>query len=304
VPRMPSQRSASTSRARRTTAYALVLLGLLSLEVRCSGAPQNSLLPPAPRPVVAESSSKNVETTCGPRDEIFSDLRWIPVDARLVSRIRLRAAGLATAQENLAEFASASGAQRTSEFPIPVFASLEYRQLALTLPLLRTSLADAGYYPAELIRVIGPGGIRAWAWAGSCDLDRVKDRIFAAWDMDLRTIPEGSVGTSLGSGFPFDLLLLSGSRSLFVPPGTAAATSRWLATASDMSKGGQPSLGALIDEIAPEPIVSALRGHSLLQGASAAAGDELVMVARRENVELRLANEIIEIWHASKTHAQ
>jgi hypothetical protein len=264
-------------RARRVLSFTVVA-ALTACRPEPSSSPNAGGETSPPASPTNDATAEATPTSCGPRGERFDALEWIPGDTKLAILISGSASdeALAKSHATLGEWVE------TGDAGVPIYAGLEYGQLAFSSDAVRSTLTAAGFHPEQLLRLVGPKGESLWSWRTTCDLDEIGRSVQSSWSMELRTAVEGRVGTSSDPAFPFQLLLLSGGRAVLVPLGQAERISLWLDT--DPEDEGP---GMYLSAAEPAPLVSFVQGHALLMGEGAARGNRLLVRASGEGVDLR-----------------
>jgi hypothetical protein len=273
-------------------------LGWLGLAMAChprSGAtppggdasdpPGSETTPPTDRdPAPAEP------TPCGAVGERFEDHAWAPSSATTVASVQVDSPELTPALRALAEHVRAPG----HGLPIPLSFSLG--EWSWQVPVLVSTLRQAGFRPAELAFVSDDAADHAWLWRSTCDLEEAIERIETAWAVDARRTVEGVIATprapAAGSdalAFPYDVLVLPGERMALVPAGRASAVlDHFGRPGPSMGLGGLPaaSAGRRLDELLPAPVRLVVLGRALL--------DPAATVADHEAQALRVTGEGVE----------
>ncbi|MCR9164206.1 MAG: hypothetical protein ACE37F_17735 [Nannocystaceae bacterium] len=243
----------------------MAMLGALS------GCPTQRPAPQAPEP---DPQPPATAVLACPADAPFTTLGWTPPSAESVAVVDLRADALDETLRRLSEGAKSPDRQ------LPIRLAFSLGQWTWQVPLLRTTLASAGFDPAQLVHVSLPDGASAWAWPQSCDLPTLADNLATAWGMRVRSTPYGAVGLvpSDASGdevaFAYDFIAYGASAYLLVPAGRAqAVASRLAERGSDL---GAPSLGQIASELDEAPVRLVVRTGALLTpGATADAPDRV-----------------------------
>lgn len=239
----------------------LLLLGLTG----CPG-PHTTPTPTAPAPKATPDSKPGLAAcpSVGP----FETLSWIPPAAEAVTLLDLSDEALPEALANL------SAGARTPQRQLPIRVAFALGQWTWQVPLLRSTLARAGFEPQQLVHIALPDGTSAWAWPPSCDLDTLSANLQRSWSLSLRATPYGAVAvaglTEAGEpAFPYDFLAYGASAYVLVPAGRAHAVAQRLAERS--TNPSHPSLGEAADALQAAPIRLVVRAGSLLTpGADAA----------------------------------
>lgn len=201
-----------------------LLLPML-LAVGCPKPAATGPSPPVDAPTLDPSSPAIV--AC-PAEDPFVAFGWVPPAAEAVTLVELDAPGLADALTQLAE--GAKDPQRQ----LPIRVAFALGQWTWQLPLLRTTLAQAGFAPTQLVHVSLPGGASAWAWPQSCDLPTITDNLSQGWGLSLRPTPYGAIALSPQTedgalAFAYDFIAYGASAYLLVPAGSAHAVAQRLA---------------------------------------------------------------------------
>ncbi len=235
----------------------------------CACAPTVVTTPPDPTPVDAapsEPSPPAAPPTCGEPDLVFDEHAWAPIDAPAVASIRLDDPESSASLSALGEFT------RGPDHGLPIPLALSLGQWSWQVPLLVTTLHDAGFEPAELTFVASDDGANAWVFRSTCDLDETIERIEDAWGVRTRRSVEGVVGTApVGADdapvFPYDVLLLPGDRLALVPAGRgSSALARFGRPAATGGLGvtAPQTAGRRVDGIDPAPVRLVVLGLSLV----------------------------------------
>ncbi len=219
----------------------------------------------APEPASAPASIP----ACGPADQRFATLGWMPADARAAAVVRLDDPQLADA------LALVGAGARDAERQLPIRVAFSVGQWTWQVPLLRSTLAQAGFAPRQLAYVALPDGTTIWAWPSGCDLETTTENLRAAWGLELRTTPYGAVAVAPrrpdgGPTFAYDFVIWGASFAALVPAGRAGSVTQQLA-----DRGGDPlreRLGSALERLQPAPIRMAIRMDALLAGSDPALG--------------------------------
>jgi hypothetical protein len=216
---------------------------------------------PKPAPDAEQVSCSN---------ERFADYDWVPDDARLATSIQRSDPDLPAALSVLARMSD------TPELQLPIFASLDFRNLGLQLGTLDRMLVELELAPAELIELQSPSGEFVWVWATDCPPAAISARMLDRFGVMLRADLERP-GLRHGPGtierFPFDLLALGDRRVALTLLGRGAHVGVWLhdASRSPPRTGADvltQTVGQALAEIRPAPIRTVLSGESLLTSTS------------------------------------
>lgn len=273
---------------RPRTACLLALLGLAACEPRELTATPDEAGDGSEAEAGAETADADdagaLDDSC-PAPARFEDLAWVPGDARLLTRVdRSDGQALAGALDQLAALADDPRAQ------LPVYAAMDFKNLALQLGNLDRLLAELGSDPDELAELHGPGGELLWVWPISCPAEVITARALARWELMLRADLEHP-GVRLGAGdperFPFDVLLVGERRLVLTTAGRGRDALAWLA--SEASVAGEATHPAeALAELEAAPIRAVLTGEALLGGsqATAATADARRIRATATGVEL------------------
>jgi hypothetical protein len=234
----------------------LVLLALATL-----GCPKPDTVVESNEPQ-PQIEAQPAEMSCS--DERFADYDWVPDDTRLTISIQRGDSELPAALTVLARMSD------TPDLQLPVFATLDFRNLGLQLGVLDRMLAELELDPAELVELQGPAGEFAWVWATDCPPAAVSARMLDRFGVMLRADlerPGLRHGTGTIERFPFDLLALGEHRLALTPLGRGAQVGAWLhhgnsSTPPDKSTDARP--GPALAEIPAAPIRTVLAGEALL----------------------------------------
>jgi hypothetical protein len=249
--------------ARFTCALPLLASSLLAL----SGCPRADGPTPSevPTSVGAEASAAEGEApgpseeaqACG-RSRSFAEYDWIPDDARLTTAIERQHPELPAALDTLMRMSA------DPELQLPVFATLDFRNLGLQLANLDRLLAELELEPAELVELHSPGGQFVWLWATDCPPAAVAARVLDRFEIMLRADlehPGLRRGEGSAEGFPFDILTLGEDRVGLTLVGHGREVGAWL---YDAPRGGEDGPGQLLAELPTAPIRSVSSGSALL----------------------------------------
>jgi hypothetical protein len=193
-------------------------------------------------------------------DERFADYDWVPGDTRLTTSIERGDSDLPAALTVLARMSD------TPDLQLPVFATLDFRNLGLQLGALDRMLGELELEPAELVELQGPGGELAWVWPTTCPAAAISARMLDRFGVMLRADlerPGLRHGTGTIERFPFDLLALGEHRLALTPLGRGAHVGAWLHGSSSPEKSDEHP-GRALAEIPPAPIRTVLAGEALL----------------------------------------
>ena len=204
--------------------FAAILFAFAALP-GCRPASQSAPVgPTSPEPVPVETTPAT-PVDCGPRGERFSTLGWVPTPARVLAAVELADPTLKEATSTLR-----AGTQDTAH-KLPIRTAFSLGQWTWQLPLLQRTLANAGFYPDQLVYVSLPDGTSIWAWASSCDLETATQHVEASWGLTLRATPYGALGLAPRdeSGTPlfaYDLIVWGASFFALVPAGRGPGTAQ------------------------------------------------------------------------------
>jgi hypothetical protein len=210
---------------------------------------------PEPQPQIEAQSA---EMSCS--DERFADYEWVPDDTRLTISIQRGDSELPAALGVLARMSD------TPDLQLPVFATLDFRNLGLQLGVLDRMLGELELDPAELVELQGPAGEFAWVWATNCPPAAISARMLDRFGVMLRADlerPGLRHGTGTSERFPFDLLALGEHRLALTPLGRGAQVGAWLHGSRSHEKSDERPAQALA-EIPAAPIRTVLAGEALL----------------------------------------
>lgn len=203
-----------------------------------------------------DESGSVLDGRCGAAGLRFEDLRWMPKDVRLATRVDLEDPSLDIATENLAAVAEDPAAS------VPVVASLDYRQLGLQLGLLGPIVRALGSEPGELVELLGPDGELIWIWPTDCPADSIAARMLGKWQLAPRASLEFP-GTRVAVGndaFPFDVVTIADRHMALARRGQGQAALAWLRTPRE----GPASAADALGELEAAAIRSVLVGEWLL----------------------------------------
>lgn len=240
---------------------------LLALSLTACPGPGTAPTPREPEPEPTAIAAPKV-SAC-PAAAPFETLSWVPPAAEAVTLLDLVDPAMPQALTRLSEGA------RSADRQLPIRIAFALGQWTWQVPLLRSTLSQAGFEPQQLIHIALPDGTSAWAWSPTCDQDTLTENLAQGWGLTLRTTPYGAVAiaglTETGEpAFPYDILAYGASAYVLVPAGRAYAVAQRLAERP--SDPATPGLGEVADAVEPAPIRLVVRNGSLLTpGADAAA---------------------------------
>lgn len=254
---------------RRVLLSALLVVGCPKPTTVPNGDPAPDAESPSPPPPQSM-------TAC-PTDEPFVTLGWVPSSAEALVLIDMNAAGLPDALAQLSEGAN------SPERQLPIRVAFALGQWTWQIPLLRTTLSQAGFAPAQLVHVMLPDGVSGWAWPQSCDLATIADNLDRGWGLTLRRTAYGAAAlaprTDGGAlAFPYDFIAYGGSAYLLVPAGTAQAVAQRLA--ERLADTPSPGLGEQAAALVPAPLRLSIRNRALLTPGSEPPPQENIAVHR------------------------
>ncbi|MEM7156408.1 MAG: hypothetical protein AAF799_26380 [Myxococcota bacterium] len=230
---------------------------------------------PEPAPTEPEPDPDPGPPRCEPAGTRFDDLGWVPTDSPALASLKVDDPALPQALAALAEHTRGSG----HGLPIPLAFSLS--QWSWQVPLLVSTLDQAGFAPGELLFVAGDNADHAWVFRSQCDLERAIDNIESRWGLQSRQMVEGFVATARPDhepAFPYDVVLLSGDRVALVPAGAASRiTSKWSRPAAP-TLSGRPaaSIGAQLEDVPSAPIAVVVQGRALVDASVDATPDQVL----------------------------
>lgn len=199
-------------------------------------------------------------------NERFTDYDWVPDDARLATSVQRSDPELPAALAVLARMSAAPDLQ------LPIFATLDFRNLGLQLGTLDRMLVELELAPTELVELQSPSGEFVWVWPTDCPPAAVSARMLDRFGVMLRADLERP-GLRHGQGtserFPFDLLALGDRRVALTLLGRGADVGVWLHGAA--RHGGDRAdqrPGQALAEIPAAPIRTVLAGEALLTPTS------------------------------------
>lgn len=244
----------------RTVALGLCALALLG----CRKPEQPPTTTPAQPAPEATPPTPSIEAC--PAPDPFATLRWVPQRSEAVTLVALNDPALPEALALLQQ-----GARETDR-QLPIRVAFALGQWTWQVPLLRTTLARAGFDPAQLVHIALPDGTSAWAWPPSCDLTTLGANLERGWSLSLRATPYGAVApaTTNAEGelvFPYDFVAYGASAYLLVPAGRAQAVAQQLAIRPD---AGATSLGEVAAGLDAAPLRLVVRNTALLTPGSTA----------------------------------
>jgi hypothetical protein len=214
---------------------------------------------------VAEPAHVAEPASCS--GERFTDYDWVPDDARLATSIQRSDPELPAALAVLARMSD------TPELQLPIFATLDFRNLGLQLGNLDRMLGELELAPAELVELHSPSGEFVWVWPTDCPPAAISARMLDRFGVMLRADLERP-GLRHGQGtlerFPFDLLALGDRRVALTLLGRGADVGVWLHGVS-----GDSLPGRALAEIPEAPIRTVLAGEALLTSTSGPAPTRL-----------------------------
>jgi hypothetical protein len=243
---------------------------MLLLALATLGCPRPSAVVESKQPEPeAQAELEASEMSCS--EERFADYDWVPDDMRLTTSIQRGHAELPAALGVLARMSD------TPDLQLPVFATLDFRNLGLQLGALDRMLGELELAPAELVELQGPAGELAWVWATDCPPAAISARMLDRFGVMLRADLERP-GLRHGSGtierFPFDLLALGEHRLALMPLGRGAHVGAWLHRSSSGPdpKTSDAHPGRALAEIPAAPIRTVLAGEALLTSTEPVSG--------------------------------
>lgn len=260
----------------------LVLAALVMALGACPRAPGDR--PPiSPQPIVDAKPDGDAPAVdpaagaCGTENLRIDDLGWVPGTTRALVMLDLGDPQLPAALAKLAAHARAPG------HGLPIDLALPLGAWTWQIPALRATLARAGLHPGDLAFVRTEEASGAFAFQHDCDVDALRERMAAAWNLSWRSLVEGALGrASPGADPPFawDVLLLRGGRVLLVAAGRGDA---WLRRLGPETK---TAMGDALAEVGAAPIRGVIAGPSLVDpGTSKVPGAQTIR-ATAEGVTL------------------
>ncbi len=249
---------------------AIALLPLL-----LQGCPAPALAPTEPElpPPTAEAPPR--VQTCPAA--AFAALGPIPPSARAAALLDTTSAALPGALTQI-KAATDDGART-----LPIRVAFSLGQWTWQIPLLRSTLEQAGFIPDSLLYVSLPDGSSAWAWPQGCDLDAVRDNVASAWGMQVRNTAYGAVavapvGEDGAPAFAYDFVAWGATAYLVVPAGRASLVAQMLGERP--TDGAAPTLADRIDALAPGPVRLAVRMDDLVTPGAATPSEGPVAAHR------------------------
>lgn len=233
-------------------------LAMLAMTTLACRKPVATVEPEPSSAPVAEAPTEPEPPSCN--DERFADYDWVPSDARLATSIQRSDPELPAALDVLARMSA------TPELQLPIFATLDFRNLGLQLSTLDRMLVELELAPAELVELHSPSGEFVWVWATDCPLDAISARMLDRFGVMLRADlqrPGLRHGQGTPERFPFDLLALGDRRVALTLLGRGAHVGVWLHGASEPDRA-DPHPGRALAEIPVAPIRTVLAGEALL----------------------------------------
>lgn len=228
----------------------------------------------------AEPAEDSPGERCGPPGERLGGLAWVPADARLTALIRLDADDLGGTLDALGDLA------RSDAHGLPMDVAFGLAHWDFQVPLLGSTLRQAGFEPAELavVRIDDIG--TSWVFGSTCDLDIAAARVESAWGVHVRRTATGAIGTPADDpSFAFDVVFLPGDRVVLSPAGAGAALARAVVATPPSSERPRP--GTIVEALEPATVRAFVFGPAL---AAAAAPNEPEIAKR-----LRASAEGVEI---------
>lgn len=235
APRMPS-----TS---RTLAWALAFV------VTGGCRPRTPTVAPEPPPGAITTDGALEPVLCGPEHLRLDDYAWAPAYSRVLASLALDDPELGAALVRLGQALD----EPRHAFPIELAFGL--RQWSWQVPLLRATLDEAGFRPAELAYVRTEDATVAWVFASRCDFELARTRVAAAWDVDVRRTLEAAIGSPRsGSTFAFDVVFLEGERMALVPTGQGSRFVRALHDPRSFEPEPSPTLAESLAALEHGPL--------------------------------------------------
>lgn len=232
--------------------------------------------PPVDTTSVDTTSVEPAVRTCSDDPPAFVSLAWVPPQARAVTHLQLDDPDLDASIEHVV----AAAADTRRELPIRTAFSLG--QWKWQIPLLRTTLAQAGFAPSALVHVMLPDGTSAWAWPPACDLEQVRTNVANGWGLTLRNTAYGAIARAAAddgeSAFAYDFVAWGASANLLVPAGRATTTTQLLGAPREASTTVTPS--DLVLGLADAPVRLAVRVDDLLASQAEASADATITTHR------------------------
>lgn len=235
---------------------------MLGVSLACHHPPSQ---PPVATDIATDTGQVDApvddEPTACPAGLRFADYEWVPDDARLTTSIQRDDPDLPEALTTLARMTEAA------DVSLPVFVSLDFRNLPLQLGNLDRVLDELGDDPAELIELHTPAGETVWLWPSDCPPALVAARVLDRWQIMLRADlehPGLRHGAGSADGFPFDVLTVSTleqQRVALTRVGHGATVGAWL---HESTRGGEQGPGRALAELDAAPLRAVLGGASVL----------------------------------------
>lgn len=249
----------------------LRLCGAGGMLLTASACPQPATPTAPPRaPQARAEPLAPVQRSCQATQDVFTTLAWIPRGCEVAAKLCLSCTDIDRATIHLAEHARGHG------HGLPIKLAFALSQWSWRVPLLRSTLASAGFAPADLVFVMLPGGTPMWAWPSTCDLETATAAMHDAWGLTLRTTPYGALAIApahakkdgQSPSFPYDVVVWGGSFYAFVPAGRAAAATQLLSAA--YAAQGEDLAGTL-DELRDAPIQVAVGTGAFIEADATTA---------------------------------
>ena len=218
--------------------------------------PQQTRAPTAPEssPTNEETHDEPVLEACGPTGEQLHGLDWVPADASLTAVVDLTAADLEAALVHLAE------AARADDHDLPMDVAFGFAHWDFQVPLIRATLLQAGFEPAELLALrVGDVGT-SWVFGSTCDIDLALERLRSIWGLEVRRTATGALASPGTEPFAFDVVFLPGDRVALTPAGRGSDFTRAVMVPTT-SEGPRPS--NLLEALDPAPIRAIVQGPAL-----------------------------------------
>ncbi len=238
--------------------------------------------PAAATPEAPPTTNDPQPARCGPPGQRFDGIAFVPRTVRLAAVVDVASPELDDALAALAEAADRGA-------PLPIDVAFATRQWSWEIPFVLRTLDDAGFEPAELLRVRTEDRLVAWMWPMRCDLAQARESVEARWGVRTRSSVNAVIGTPTEtSAFAFDVVFLEGEVGALVPRTRGAALLEDLAEPGPSygALGGDTRpTGALIEVMEPAVIRMVVRGPSLVAGTGGAQGGEGLVRVTAAGVE-------------------
>lgn len=257
-----------------------IALGIAGLSATL-GCQPTTQAPPSVEPEPSTPVSAEPPPSCAGQGERFVDYGFVGADVRAAASLDL------TSPDLEASVAALSTRARDADHGWPIAFAFSAGQWSWQVPLLRSTLASAGFAPDELVYVAFEDGSSLWAWSSSCDLRTATAAVDHAWGLSLRPTAYGAlagVGHEDGEPtFPYDVVVFGSEFFGFAPAGRGHAVAQHMAA----SRRGEPAsrLGTDLAAIEASPVRAVMPNLALLgSGAEPGSAERLKIRAGPQGV--------------------